>query len=248
MKRTIAILLAFLLVISLAACGGWSTTTPTPELTPEATPELTPEPKPTKEELLEISSSIKKKDLDKAYSNSAYAKSLEGNTYKFDGWVASIEADYLEIMISSTIQTEPSNYTARVYLPAEELIKLEKTQWISFVGTLGEVGSYEEEHGGYYGYDYTSTETLFVFYDAAIVTERVMKKIGTLDSELGSNAWYVLLPDGTKKVFTFTEDASSYIGNNVNLMYKCKSAWSSSSSSYVWELYDAIATLDTGED
>ncbi len=47
MNRTIAILLALLMVLSLAACGGGGQTTPTPEptaSTPESTPEPTPEP------------------------------------------------------------------------------------------------------------------------------------------------------------------------------------------------------------
>ena len=55
MKRAITILLALLMVLSLAACGGSSTTTSTPapteapatpEPTPETTPETTPEPTP----------------------------------------------------------------------------------------------------------------------------------------------------------------------------------------------------------
>ena len=44
MKRAITILLALLMVLSLAACGGGSTTTPTPEPTEAPTPEPTPEP------------------------------------------------------------------------------------------------------------------------------------------------------------------------------------------------------------
>ncbi len=249
MKRAFAILLALLMVLSLAACGGGSTTTPTPEPTPEATPEPTPEPKPTKEELLEISSAIKKNDLDKAFSNAAYAKSLVGNTYTFDGWVASIEADCVEIRITNKAQKEPSDYTAKVYLPTEDLIELENTQWISFVGTLGEVGSYEEEHGGYYGFDYTSTETLLVFYDAAIVSER-FKKIGKIDSKLnlgyGYNAWYVALSDGTKEIINFEEDVSSYKGNSVSFTYKYKSAWNSDIWDYSGTYYDAIIDVSVG--
>ncbi len=155
MKRAIAILLALLMVLSIAACSGGSPTTPTPEPTVEATPEPTPEPtleptpepKATKEDLLAEAEYFTRTEMEDAFHNKAKAKTFIGNTYIFKGKVKTIEEDYA--WIEFNIEEDGTVYSwgvnggigAHAYFPLEDLVELKPEQILVTVGKVSDVAS-----------------------------------------------------------------------------------------------------------
>lgn len=231
MKKAITILLALIMVLSLAACGGASTTgetsapteaPATPEPTPEPTP--TPEPVPTKDEMLAVANPLTREEIEKSIDNIAFAKSLIGNTYTFGGDIQSIEEEYA--VITFYIKGEESSYattslvmTANLYLPLEELINLEAKQRFLFVGQLDDVSTHEESVPGW------GTEKVIdmIFKNAAITGDRFENtgKLFSKNASYGADAWNVLPPNSnTAYIVHFRDDVSPYKGKTITFSYK----------------------------
>lgn len=148
MKKTITILLALVMVLSLAACGGGSqpTSTPAPaataEPTPEPTPEPTEEPKATKEDLLAEAEKADMVDLQNAvYDNKVKAKQDYCNTpIAVTGKAIKIEDNYVIIC--------DSQVCLDAYLSIDDLVKIETQNTITVVGIISDITELEMEWGG----------------------------------------------------------------------------------------------------
>ena len=125
MKKSITILLAAVLMLSMSACGGGNNiNTPTGgNDTPTTTPEITAM---TKEEMLEQAQEINPVDVYNAYQeNKARAEAMYlNNVYKISGKVGSIDSDFLTI----------ANF--QVYLSGDVLIALLPSDNITVVGEI----------------------------------------------------------------------------------------------------------------
>lgn len=123
MKKLIALLIAIMMVLSLAACGsneGTNTETQTQEkteattaapvtesptteapTTEEPTTEVpTTEPeKISKEELLSVAIPLMNDEAKKMFNSPAYVSTLIGNTYTFTGKVYELSMDYIDVAL-----------------------------------------------------------------------------------------------------------------------------------------------------
>ena len=131
MKKTISLLLALVLCLSLCACGGSDTAA-----------------KMSKDELLAIAEPLTQAVAAKMYENSAYAKSLESKTYTFVGKVNETELDYVNVYIDSIVGEDgkkyrymPSGLYFSLYLPNEELLEADQGESFHFVGKISDVQS-----------------------------------------------------------------------------------------------------------
>ena len=151
MKKTISMLLALVMCLSLCACGGGNDTNETEAPTEITAPE---EVKLTKDELLAIAEPLTQEVVAKAFENGAFAKTLEGETYTFEARVWSIEFDYVEVVIDSIVGEDGKKYRYShdglyfcLYLPTEELLEMGKGSF-NFVGKISEVQSVEHSLEG----------------------------------------------------------------------------------------------------
>lgn len=222
MKKTIALLLALVMVLFLAACGG---SKDTPESPTETTaPE---EVKMSKDEMLSVATPLTRDDLDKSISNIAFAKTLIGNTYTFGGEVYSVTEDHAVVTFHITDEkgaygTAANVMVANLYLPLDELVSLENQQRLNFVGQLEDVGTYEENIPDWGA----QTVTEMAFKNIAIVSDR-FESTGTLRSRnasYGEDAWNIKFPDSDYLgVVHFRDDVSDYQGKEITYSYKITS-------------------------
>ena len=177
MKKTISLLLAFVLCLSLCACGSGNDT---PDTVVTNAPE---EAVPTKEELLAQALAVDYITINNdSFDNLAKAKSLYCNaTLKLDGVVCEIKEDHVRI-------GNGVSWGVSVYLPVEELIDLEKWQRIVVVGkTTDEI--IEEAN-------FTGTLSLYQMSEAYLVDDYFEYQV-TLKgkNESYDGAWNILLGD-----------------------------------------------------
>lgn len=233
MKKTIALLLAAVMVLSLAACGGNSApkdepkSTETDAVTTEAptTEAPTTEAVLSKDEMLAAAKPLTKDEIQKSIDNMAFGKSLIGNIYTFGGNVYSVEEDhvvatfYISTGDNSSYATSANVMTANLYLPIEELISLEAKQRLLFVGQLDDVSTHEEDFPGW------GKEKVvdMVFKSAAITGDRFENtgKVFSPNGSYGKNAWNILPPgSNTAYVVHFRDDISSYKGKTITFSYR----------------------------
>lgn len=214
MKKVLALMLALIMAVSLASCGGGKNNTSATEVKTKAT----------KEELLKKATPIKEKELDKAIGNMPYAKSLKGKIYTFDGYVKSIEDKYA--VITFTIEYEDEGWNTseetlvgNIYLPTEDLINnIEIDQKLSFVGEISKVKTHKtsDSIGEHSVVD-------LVFENAFIVSDRFEDtgKLFSRNTEFGKNAWNVEMPDSDYMMLVkFREDVGDYYHKKITFSYK----------------------------
>ena len=151
MKKAISLLLALVMCLTLCACGGNGnpeTDAPTEATTPEVS-------KLTKDELLAIAEPLTQEVVAKIFENHAFAKSLESNTYTFEGKVFETEFDYVNVYIDSIVGADGKKYRYNhdglyfsLYLPDEELFEVDRGESFKFVGKISEVQSVEHSLEG----------------------------------------------------------------------------------------------------
>ena len=135
MKKSIAMLLALVMCLSLCACSGGSET---PKATEEATKatEAPTEPTMSKEDMLAAAEVVTPSQITQdTNSNIAKAKQLYcGKVLEVTGRVAAVKEDYVEIGVDS----KANGTVIDVYLPLEELVLLASGQKVTIVGKTNE--------------------------------------------------------------------------------------------------------------
>lgn len=230
MKKTISLLLALAMCLSLCACGSAKQETGSAEKNGELEASANSETQVelmSKEDMLSSADPLTRDEVDKSINNIAFAKSLIGNVYTFAGNIWSVEEDHA--VITFYIQDENGNYVtaanvmvANLYLPLDELITLGSNDRLFFVGKLDDVSTHEESFPG------MGTEKVvdMIFKSAAIVSDR-FEESGKLHSKNENysgdrkNAWYIEYPNNPylSAVF-FAEDVSAYKGQTITYSYK----------------------------
>ena len=150
MKKLIAIILAAVMCLSLAACGGGNDAPETSDAPTETTTT-----KLTEEDLLGIAEPLTQETVAKIFENSAFAKTLESKTYTFEAKIWATEFDYVEVYIDSIVGEDGKKYRYNhdglyfcLYLPTEELLEADKGESFKFVGKISEVQSVEHSLEG----------------------------------------------------------------------------------------------------
>ena len=170
LKRLLAIILSAVIALSVCACGGGAKTaetttavettiaaekTTTVEETSDSTSqdnskdemEATSEPVMSKDEMLEIAvEGLDGYNFYQAISNNILKarNEYEGHVYEVFDCIRSIEEDHV------VLGMRQGNLKLKVYLPVEELIKLDKGQYIKVVGLLENIGE-EQDMSFVYG-------------------------------------------------------------------------------------------------
>ena len=226
MKKTISLLLALVLCLSLCACGAGNDT---PDTIVTNAPE---EAVLTKEELLAEALAVDYTTIHKdSFDNLEKAQSLYCNaTLQLHGVVCEIKEDHVRI-------GNGMSWGVSVYLPVEELIDLEKWQRIVVVGkTTDEI--IEEAN-------FTGTLSLYQMPEAYLVDDYFEYQVTLMGkNESYDGAWNILLGDSNyAKLVYFADgvDLSSYNtssngnpGEDITILAKSKFDNYSS-----WVYYDA---------
>ena len=225
MKKVLSLLLALVMCLSLAACGSNDTNgnSSTEQQRENNSEQQESSNVITKEEMISNAQPLTQDEIDKSWTNAAFAKSLIGNTYTFVGEISLIKEDHA--VINSFFFEEYNTFTtggidANVYLPLDELISLENQQKVSFVGILDDVISYEETVP--VGQDsMTVTSTAMVFKSAAIVSDR-FEATGILVNEDTAGSWFIKKSPDSDHLFKvhFRDDVSAYEGQEITYSYK----------------------------
>ena len=167
MKKTISLLLALVMCLSLCACGGGNDT---PETTEAPTETTTPEVKVmTKEEMLEQAVAVDQIDINNdSFENIVKAKSMYCNAILLlEGTIFEIKEDHIEV--------GTSDWLVDVYLPVEDMINLRNKQKILVVGQTNDTieettWSYGEYSGTNHHY---SMPTAYLVQDKFEVTGKI---------------------------------------------------------------------------
>ena len=166
------------MTLSLVACGSLQDHTNTAEDASHDNEESVM----SKEELLEIAQTITADALlNEIGGNKAEAKGYIGKTYCITGHVSEIEEEYAMVLASDNGDWNQYVHQSNkhdwewyaegmmfhVYLPAEELARLEECENIEFVGTITDTGSFEHHKAELY---------YLKIYNAFLVEENVEYK------------------------------------------------------------------------
>lgn len=174
MKKTILLLLALVLCLSMCACGGNAATqtdvsaeetVSQPDIEhdsseTEATAENTvpEEPQMTKEEMLQVAVEIDDYRTEMMDNIARAEAKYVGNVYYITGHVSDISNDHLNV----------GDFT--VYLPTEDIIKVSTGQKITVVGKIDSV-SYDEISDGWGGYILQCSGVMSNAYFVTDITE-----------------------------------------------------------------------------
>ena len=151
MKKTISLLLALVLCLSLCACGGGNSNTPD---TPETTETTAPlEVLMTKDEMLASAVEIDNYEAEFASNKLRAEEKYIGNNYLVVGNIVGIESTHIEIQ--SIVDNSVSLGIISVSLPEEDLMKLTTGQRVQIVGNFESFSEEEKDWG--YGF----TETIY---------------------------------------------------------------------------------------
>lgn len=200
MKKALALFLALIMCQSLVACGGNEAPKQTEASAAAAAPAEVPAM--TKEKMLAAAESVSMTDINNAaLENIVRAKAdYCGKTMLVKGTVMEIKEDHIQLTASSSSM----DIVLDVYLPLEEIVNLQRTQYVEVVGiTTDEI---EETTQTFSGYDFTSQH--FKMPSAYFVNDRVEvsgKLFGANQSY--APAWNFLFPNSNvAKLVYFSED------------------------------------------
>lgn len=153
MKKVLSIALALVMCLGLCACGGngtpKTTEVPTTAPTTEANTETT-ETQFSKEEMLKNAQEI---DGSKAFgeyndNKAKFVSQYEGETFLVSGSIYEIEMDHIIV--------EDGNLLVRVYIPNEEIIELQKGQYVEVVGVAENINLKEQLSRRWVTFDFNS--------------------------------------------------------------------------------------------
>ena len=203
MKKGISLLLAGVLALSLAACGGNTTSAETGGSSGGESNSMT------KEEMLEAAVVADEVEIGNAiYENVVNAKQTYcGKTLEVSSIISAIDEDSISLGQVGTFLT--------VYLPEEDIANLQLQQSVTVVGiTNDDLQTETQVMGG------TEWERQYLVMEQAyLVTDRY-EFTGTVKSENDSytGAWNVEFPgQSVEKVVYFDDgiDVSQYIGEEI---------------------------------
>jgi uncharacterized protein YdeI (BOF family) len=224
MKKAIAILLAAVLALSLAACGGDNGNTPTTtqgttpttttsentttstsqeETSTETTPIITDM---SKDDMLAIADEVNLTDIETDLSdNRARAEATYiGNTYIASGFVLEIESDYCEIISSYNYIT----FRLRAYIPKDDLIEISPDNKITIVGTIDKFDVEQSTvNGTTHDNEYVEMQNAYYVGDIHEITGNVY----VMNS-------FISIPNGNKS--GSIDDLYFYIADENSIRYK----------------------------
>ncbi len=208
MKRTLSIILALLMCLSLCACGsdnGKSNTNNNPEMS--------------KEDMLAAAEVVTPSQITQdTKSNIAKAKQLYcGKILEVTGVVAAVKENYVEIGVDTSV----AGAVIDVYLPTEELLLLESRQKVTIVGRTNDVTS-ETTSSGPAGVEWVKTH--FTMPEAYLVND-TFEVSGKLFGKNQSYAPAYNFDDGTSvtKLLYFADGVdTSVIGSGATFTVKGK--------------------------
>ena len=133
MKKTLLFVLTLAMLLSLCACSG-SGETPNTEATTPPVEESTDTQKPTMEELLSTATEIDGYTFFQEYDDNKVKHSSDYNekVCLVEGTIYEIEADHIAVT--------DSNLKVNIYLPTEEIVELQKGQYVEIVGIVENIG------------------------------------------------------------------------------------------------------------
>lgn len=187
MKKCFALLLTLLMAFSLCACGE------------------TGEAEVTQEELMAKAAEMTDEIWKEAAENSAYANSLVGNTYSFVGTVAGIEKDHVIMDVKTDNSFMEGFLQLHIYLPAEQMLNLEKNLQLAMVGKIAELVDAEVILGG----DKVDGSA-FVLKQAYIVQDRFVFEGKLLGENESYGGWNVVIGDDNyAHIVDFADDVDT---------------------------------------
>ncbi|MBR1757851.1 MAG: hypothetical protein IJ744_03880 [Lachnospiraceae bacterium] len=233
MKRLFSLTLVLAMCLLLIACAGerQAENASETESTTEAATEPTTEPLPTKDELLSQAEKASANDINNAaFDNIARTKQTYCNkTLELSGMVKTIQEDYVELA-----GFYGATYLIDVYLPLDDLVKLDAGQQITVVGNTTDELIDTSESVAEYTFEYKH----FQMPIAYLVQDRMEIK-GVLKGVNNSYAPAYNIQIGTSNVlklvyFADTVDTSS-LAFNQEITFSARAINVNDS----WRYYDA---------
>ena len=222
MKKVTALILAFVLCLTLIACG---------QPTADVEQATTAAPKQTKEEMLSVAEECSATDLQNdSIENIVRAKQKYCNkTLLLSGYVRDIKEDHIELS-----SFYGANYMVDVYLSMDELVLLDRGQSISVVGTTtDEILEDADEVGGTV-FDYSH----YQMPDAYLVRERVEVE-GILKGVNNSYAPAYNIQIGDSNVLKLIYFAENVDTSALEFGQKIKFSAKAINETNGWRYYDA---------
>ncbi len=183
MKKLICIFLMLAVFLTLCACGGEKA--PANSDAAEQPPEVTDAPEApamSKDEMMAQATEFSMIDINNdTLSNIAKAKQLYCDKLMLlTGEAITIEADHIEL--------GTYNCRMKVYLPLEELVKLESNQYVTIVGkTSPEIESTSDAEG--FPIDYYTMDTAYFVKDYYEISGKLFG-----ENQSYAPAWNILVP------------------------------------------------------
>jgi len=221
MKKTISLLLALVMCLSLCSCGDKDQTADTTDETPtqsdttvateqsEAVPEETVM---TKEEMLEVASELDLEELQKLANNHIVKAESEycNKILKYYGQITEIAKDHITFGSGGYCQLD-------VYLPIEDILLLENGQFVTIVGQTSDTIEGESDEWGVMNYC-CSMNVAYVSSDRVEVT-------GTIFKERSAKSGYLFFISGTNQgrgiYFADGVEVEPYIEKEVKISARC---------------------------